>query len=217
MAHDCRARIVPDNPFAFPPSLEVNAGGKAMTGAIAEVKWISLLFVFAVAACGGQVNGNHFELQHVDANWSNGEMNVTLNQSLTLSSEARKALVHGVPLTVQMELIIRNTGDQTRVKRNVRNYEIRYLPLSDHYQLTLPGASKVRTFPRLRHVLADLSTVRLSFSTGVLPAGEYELLARIRLDKRKMPPPMRLPALFSSEWHHDSDWSAWVLAINPQA
>jgi hypothetical protein len=34
--HDCRARIVPDNPFAFPPSLEVDAGGRAMQGAIAE-------------------------------------------------------------------------------------------------------------------------------------------------------------------------------------
>ena len=29
-AHDCRARIVPDNPPAFPPSLEVDAGGRAI-------------------------------------------------------------------------------------------------------------------------------------------------------------------------------------------
>ena len=118
-------------------------------------------------------------------------------------------------LTVQMELIIRNTSDQTRVKKNLENYEIRYLPLSDHYQLTLSGGSEVRTFPRLRHVLTDLSTVSLSFSTGVLPAGEYELLARTRLDKRKMPPPMRLPTLFSSKWHHDSDWSAWSTGHQP--
>jgi len=188
-----------------------------MPGAIAEVRWASLLFVFAVAACSGQAIGNHFELQHVDASWSNGELTATLHQSLTLSSEARQALVHGVALTVQMELIIRNTSDQTRVEKNLENYEIRYLPLSDHYQLSLSGGSEVRTFPRLRHVLTDLSTVSLSFSTGVLPAGEYELLARTRLDKRKMPPPMRLPTLFSSKWHHDSDWSAWTLAINPQA
>jgi hypothetical protein len=28
-AHDCRAGVVPDNPSAFPPSMEVDAGGRA--------------------------------------------------------------------------------------------------------------------------------------------------------------------------------------------
>ncbi|MCH8228575.1 MAG: DUF4390 domain-containing protein, partial [Proteobacteria bacterium] len=47
------------------------------------------------------------------------------------------------------------------------------------------------------------------FSTGDLAEGSYELLARTHLDHKKMPPPMRLPMLFSAQWQHDSDWTVW--------
>ena len=175
-----------------------------------------LLSFFAIAGCGERASGKHFELQQVTTRWLNGNLNATLHQNLTLSSEARDALVHGVPLTVQMELLIRNKINQARVQGKLESYEIRYLPLSEHYQLT-PAAGETRTFRRLRHLLADLSTVNMNISTGVLPEGEYELLARTRLDKQKLPPPMRLPILISSEWRHDSDWSAWPLVAQPRA
>ncbi len=177
-----------------------------------------LLCTFLViSGCNGSATEKYFTLQRVDARWSNGQLIATIHQNLVLSSEARRALRHGVPLTVQMELMIKNRQNHSRVMKNLESYEIRYLPMSDHYQLTLPGGNEIRTFPRLRHLLADLSSVTVSFSTGVMPAGDYELLARTRMDKRKIPPPMRLPTLFSSEWRHDSSWSAWPLEINPQA
>ena len=178
---------------------------------------IVLLGIFTIGGCERQPDGNYFKVRQIDATWSNGQLKATLQQELKLSSDARDALVHGVPLHVQIEMVIRNSSDQVHLKEILDNYEIRYLPMSEHYQLTLPGGGEVRTFPRLRHLLSELSTVKLSFSTGVLPAGEYELLARTRLDKRKMPPPMRLPALFSPEWRHDSNWSARPLVIEPPA
>jgi hypothetical protein len=88
--------------------------------------------------------------------------------------------------------------------------------LSDHFQLAYSDETSVKTFPRLRHVLAELSTLNLSITTGVLPAGEYELLVRMRLDQGRMPPPMRLPVLLSSKWRHDSSWSSWPLMIEPE-
>jgi hypothetical protein len=38
-------------------------------------------------------------------------------------------------------------------------------------------------------------------------------MARTRLDQQKMPPPMRLPMLFSAEWNHDSDWTTWPVKV----
>jgi len=181
----------------------------------------ALLLMFfacvAITACSGEEAGNNFTTQQVDARWANGRLMATLHQQLLLSNEARRALQHGVPLTLQVELVIRNGRDKTRIRKNQQTYEIRYLPLSNHYQLTLPGGHDIKTFPRLRHLLADLSLISLSFRTGVMPSGDYELLARTRMDKRKIPPPMRLPTLFSSEWRHDSDWSTWPFEIQPQA
>ncbi len=177
---------------------------------------ILLVVALTLAACSDPAADGRFELSHVEAKWTNGWMKVACEQHLSLSNEARNALIHGVPLTVQLELLLRNSDSRTRVGNETYSYEIRYLPLSDYYQLSVSGTDTVRTFPRLRHVLAELSSLDVSFETGALPAGDYELLARTRLDQRTMPPPMRLPVLLSSKWRHDSSWSSWPLEIEPE-
>jgi hypothetical protein len=179
-----------------------------MPACVKRTKFFVLTCVL-IAGCAQQADDRHFELAQVDTNWSNGLLNVTVHQKLVLSSEAREALEHGVPLTLQLELLIRQTGSRALVKENIYSYEIRYLPLISHYQLTQPGAAEIKSFPRLRHLLAELSTVKQSLSKDYLPEGSYELLARIYLDQKLMPPPMRLPMLFSAQWRHDSDWTIW--------
>jgi len=169
-----------------------------------------------LAACSDPAADSRFVLQQVNALWTNGRLSVISEQKLVLSDEARDALTHGVPLSLAWELRLRSVNSQTRVVEESRHYEIRYLPLSDHFQLAYSDETSVKTFPRLRHVLAELSTLNLSITTGVLPAGEYELLVRMRLDQGRMPPPMRLPVLLSSKWRHDSSWSSWPLMIEPE-
>jgi hypothetical protein len=177
--------------------------------------WLfSLLAATVLTACSDPSANERFELTRIDADWSNGRVDVICEQKLAFSSEAREALIHGVPLTIDLELTLRDTASQIRVADQTNSYEIRYLPLSDHYQLTHAASNSVKTFPRLRHVLADLSKLQISIETGVLPSGQYELLARARLDQESMPPPMRLPVLLSARWQHDSSWSSWPLEIN---
>jgi len=178
---------------------------------------VAVFLVLLTTACGKPAETGQFELSAVDARWSNGQMEVQFEQELRLSPEARNALVHGVPLTVGVDLVLRDARTQVRIKKNQSYYEIRYLPLSEHYQLSGPDGEDVRTFPRLRHALADLGNLELSFETGALPRGEYELLARSFLDKQKMPPPMRLPVMFSPRWKHESAWLTSQLEIEPGA
>jgi len=180
--------------------------------------WVFLLWAaLGLAACSDPAADGRFEVSRVDAKWTNGRMDVTCEQRLSLSNEARNALIHGVPLTVELDLLLRHAVSQTRVGSEKSSYEIRYLPMSDHYQLSPEGEATAKTFPRLRHVLAELSRLSVSFETGVLPAGDYELLARTSLNQQNMPPPMRLPVLLSSKWRHDSSWSSWPLEIEPGA
>jgi hypothetical protein len=171
--------------------------------------------VVALAVCGESAESVPFEVTGVESHWANGRLRGRCEQKLTLGPEAREALRHGVPLTVELELILRNTADQTRVGQETARYEIRYLPLSEHYQVAGLDAGHVATFPRLRHALAELSRIDFSIETGALPAGDYELLARSRLDRQSLPPPMRLPALFNPGWEHASGWSSWPLTVDP--
>jgi len=163
---------------------------------------ILLISLLTLAGCSDPAADGRFELTRVQTQWTNGRLNVT--------SE------HGVPLTLELELRLRSANSQTRVASVSNSYEISYLPLIDQYQLAFSDDTPVRTFPRLRHVLSELSRLSISVTTGALPAGDYELLARMHLDQNSMPPPMRLPVLLSSKWRHDSSWSAWPLEIEPE-
>lgn len=180
-------------------------------------RYLLMACLAVVAGCSDRTADQRFELTKVDADWANGKMDVVCEQRLALSNEAREALIHGVPLTIDLELSLRDTRSQIRVASQTNSYEIRYLPLSDHFQLSEAGTQSVNTFPRLRHVLAALSRLQVSIETGVLPSGDYELLARTRLDQKSMPPPMRLPILLSAKWRHDSSWSSWPLEVKPGA
>jgi len=176
-----------------------------------------LAALLALGACTDPVAENRFQLTRIVSTWTNGQLYVLSEQKLSLSDEARNALNHGVPLTLELELSLRNTANHIRVGEAISRYEIRYLPLSGYYQLAFLETGKVKTFPRLRHVMAELSRLNVSVETGVLPAGDYELLARISLDQDKMPPPMWLPVLLSAKWRHDSSWTSWPIRIDPGA
>jgi hypothetical protein len=175
-----------------------------------------LALVLALGGCADPDTGGRFTIDRLEAHWAAGRLDIACEQQLQLSAEARDALQHGVPLTIELELILRGATTQARVSTETRRYEIRYLPLSEHYRVTGIGANNVATFPRLRHALAELSRLELSFETGALPAGDYEVLARSRLDQRRMPPPMRLPALFDRSWKHASPWVSAPLTVEPR-
>lgn len=143
---------------------------------------------------------------------------VRARQEIRLSREAREALRHGVPLRLAMDLKIRGEGEWRPLGENTFIYEIRYLPLSDHYQLSGPAGvadadAATRTFPRLRHVLAELGDVELSLPHAEPGPGRYEVRLRTRLDRKGMPAPMQLPALLSPNWDHDSGWVSSALEI----
>jgi len=176
-----------------------------------------LTLMLALGGCSEPGDGGTFEINRLDARWQSGRVEVSCEQQLSLSAEAREALLHGVPLTIELELILRAAETQARVSTMTRRYELSYLPLSEHYRVSGVGANDVATFPRLRHALAELSRLELQLETGALPTGQYELLARSQLDHRHMPHPMRLPALFDPRWKHVSEWASAQLTVGPGA
>lgn len=186
-----------------------------------EKRWhgraVLLLVLLALGACSPNQPQGSFEVLQVDAHWNNGRLVMRFQQQLKLSPEARNALDHSVPLTVALDLILRDASSRVRISSRQFSYEIRYLPLSERYQVSGPDGQNVTSYPRLRHALAKLAELDVSMETGAIPVGEYELLARTRLDRNAMPPPMRLPSLLSAKWKHDSDWSSWPLSIDPGA
>jgi hypothetical protein len=141
-------------------------------------------------------------------------LNVRLQQDLQLSQQAREALEHGVTLSIKLELELHNENNMVVVPRDARYFQIRFLPLSERYQLTEEKTGDSQAFSRLRHLLAEIDQLDVRLRTGPLPPGNYEMRVRISLDESRLPTPMQLPVRFSSRWQHDSEWSQWPFEIN---
>lgn len=175
---------------------------------------LSIVVLF-LAGCGQRESMDYgFDIKNVSVSRAYQSLNVNLQQELELSQQAREALEHGVTLTISLEIELRNDNNMIVMRRNAKHYQLRYLPLSEHFQLLEEETGELQTFSRLRHLLASFDKLNTRLSTGPLPSGSYELRTRIQLDKSRLPAPMQLPAWFSSRWQHDSEWSVWPFKIN---
>lgn len=171
--------------------------------------FVSLLAMLVLLSSACSQTQQEFGIQLTDLRASGTSKNLSIraSQEVRLSQEAREALVNGVPLRLKVELAVQNSGRGSELSLNSLTYEIRYLPLSDHYQLTGPVAGAApRTFPRLRHVLAELKGIEWRLGDMNNEPGGYKLRMRSHLDRSGMPGPMQLPMLFSADWVHDSGW-----------
>ena len=173
---------------------------------------ISVLFL---AGCSQEAAVDYgFAINNVSVSRAYQSLNVHLQQDLQLSRQAREALEHGVTLTINLEMELRNDNKMIVVRRDARRFQLRYLPLSERYQLSKEETDELQTFSRLRHLLATFDDLNVQLSTGPLPPGAYELRTRIRLDESRLPAPMQLPAWFSPQWQHDSEWSVWPFKVS---
>lgn len=142
------------------------------------------------------------------------DLDIRLRQNLRLSRVAHRAVRNGVPLVLTLQLEVRDSQTLTLVAAEERRFEVSYLPMSERFQLTDTTTGRVDIFPRLRHVLAELGSVRLTIDAAPLAPGDYELRSRIRLDRGSLPAPMQLPSYVSRAWRHDSDWTQWPFRIS---
>jgi outer membrane lipopolysaccharide assembly protein LptE/RlpB len=172
------------------------------------------LSITLLAACGEQAIDYGFDINNVAVNRGYQSLDIHVKQDLDLSPQAMDALQHGVTLTIRLDMELRNDNNMIIVRRQSRRFQIRYLPLSERYQLIDEEREKLQTFVRLRHLFAAISDLQSRLQTGPLPSGNYELRTRVKLDEGLLPAPMQLPALFSSQWRHDSEWSVWPFKIS---
>jgi hypothetical protein len=154
-----------------------------------------------------------FEMLSVRVEPRTNTVHAQTNGRMRLSGLAKQALENGIPLFIEVVTEVRDAGGGGVYAKHDLRQEIRYLPLSERYQIQTDDGRETRTYPRLRHVLAELSRVQVDLETGALAPGPYEFRVRVRLDRTSLPAPMQLPALLLGNWRHDTGWSAWPFEI----
>ena len=186
---------------------------RLMPGGVYAPLFIALSFM-VLAGCSQKPQDYGFAISNVAVDRGYQSLTVRFKPDMQLSSEALSALQHGVTLIIRLDLELRNDNNMIVVRRETRRFQVRYLPLSERYESKQEDSEKLQTYSRLRHVFAAIGDTDIHLATGPLPLGNYELRARIQLDENLLPAPMQLPAMFSSQWRHDSEWSVWPFKVS---
>ncbi len=175
--------------------------------------FISLLSValLLLGACAREPVEQRFDIRDVGLRPSGNGISVRLAIDARLSHAAQRALSRGVTLTFLVNSEVRRLDSRDLVTAARDHWTLRYLPLSEQYQLNGPGPEDSETYPRLRHVMRELGQLQYRVETDALAPGQYEFRVRARLDRSALPAPMQLPAMLFPYLRHDSGWTEWPL------
>lgn len=124
-----------------------------------------------------------------------------LAMSIELGAHATEALQAGLMLAFDVDWRLED-GRQLH-----QSLALRYSPLLRSYQLAI-GNGHPQTFALRNALLAAIENAQLRWPDAAACATACGGRVRVRLDPAQLPAPLRLPALFDSDWSFDSGWKA---------
>ena len=134
-----------------------------------------------------------------------------------LSNDVAKALLSGVPLTIELEIeVLRNRTwlwDET-VASLVQRYRLEYHALAEQYVITNLNSGLLKSFPTRGTAIDYIEHIRnfpLLDRSLLNPTEIYHARLRVSLDIESLPTPLRPVAYLSSDWRLGSEWYAWPL------
>ena len=134
-----------------------------------------------------------------------------------LSSDARRALQSGVPLTIRVEVELlkpRRLWFDSEEAALRQRYQLEYHALSERFTVQNLNSGDQTSFSTLYAALDWLGHVNhlpLIDAALIEPGHEYYLRMRSVLDAEKLPGPLRLIAFWRRDWSLGSDWYRWQL------
>jgi hypothetical protein len=134
-----------------------------------------------------------------------------------LSSDARRALQSGVPLTIRVEVELLKPrrlwfdSDEAALRQR---YQLEYHALSERFTVQNLNSGDQASFSTLFAALDALGRVNHFplIDAALLDSGTaYYLRMRSVLDVEKLTGPLRLIAFWRRDWSLGSDWYKWQL------
>jgi len=133
---------------------------------------------------------------------------------LDLGSEPAKALVNGIPLTINLNVsLVKESAWPWHLNAAEWQYpfRIQYHALSNRYTLLNPVGGEFQAFTSLYEMLSSIRKVRLQeqIPIGVNKTDSLSIQVQLKLDRHLLPGPLKLAALFLPSWQLDSGWQQW--------
>lgn len=159
-----------------------------------------------------------FTIAKVDTRYEGEMLVMDAGIDYGFSEEALEALDNGVPLILEVRILLRGAGDwiwdSSLVDQRLR-YIIRYKPLSERYLVSpLPGNGGASYVTRDAAIaaLGEINGLQLASRERLRKAGgSFILWVLASLDTDGLPLPLRPMAYLLPAWKLSSGWTQWPL------
>lgn len=162
-------------------------------------------------------DGGHFDVRSAYLEPVDGVLSLTAVLDLAISRSADQAVRNGVPVTLQLELVVnrkRHYLPDQGVGRLLQRWQLRYHALSEHYLVTNLNSGQQNSYATLGAALAALAEVRgLPILDEALIDKSQRYEASVRLSANiegGLPYALRV-LMFWGDWNRTSDWYTWTL------
>jgi hypothetical protein len=177
-----------------------------------------LLFALALQLCAGALlAASGFVVARIETHLDEGIYMLDGQIDYTFSDTTLEALDNGVPLTLELHLQVRREDawiwEENLLDRRQR-YLIRYLPLTELYQVVRLPAGEKRSFVTRAAAISALGEIE---GISLLPKlrleadEKYRLGVKVSLDIEALPLPLRPVAYLRPSWNLSSGWTQWPL------
>ena len=159
----------------------------------------------------------YFAIREARTELQNGVYFLDARIEYRLSSDARRALQSGVPLTIRIEVELlkpRRLWFDSEEAALQQRYQLEYHALSERFTVQNLNSGDQLSFSSLSAALDSLGRIRhlpLIDAALLYANQDYYLRMRSVLDVEKLTGPLRLIAFWRRDWSLGSDWYKWQL------
>ena len=175
------------------------------------------IFCILLMLWTGWVGAADFLIHEVLIDKSGKQYLLNMQIDYRLSETALEALSNGVPLTLEVRVLVEKVWgsfwEQSPVDLRLR-HQIRYLALTGLYRVVDMQSGEEKSFvtkDAALHSIGELQHLRFVSTDELTPGEEYQVRLRAELDIESLPLPLRPLAYLDKGWKLTSGWSQWPL------
>ena len=177
--------------------------------------WATLLVALVAGGAVAQERPGRFEVRSASTTLRDGVYFLDARVEYRLSSDAREALEAGVPLTIELEMLVirhRRFWPDVETATLRQGYRLEYHALSERYIVKNLNSGEQSTFATLfsaLNFLGRINTLPIIDASLLEPGNRYDGHIRVLLSKEDFPGPLQLLAFWRKGWSLESEWFRW--------
>lgn len=188
------------------------------TGRARSAIWVAVLswaLITLASTAWAQTPSQRFEIRSAYIEPAAGVYQLNATLVLDLPEGARAAIREGVPLTLDLEIVLRRSRsfwlDETEATLE-QHYELNHHALSERYLVRNLNSGEQSSFATLDAALDSLrvvSNLPILDQSLVAKDARHEISLRARLDVRTMPDALRFIVFWANDWRQSTEWYTW--------